>query len=151
MFLDPSPRCSFVALKQLCTKKCGRNCRLDIGLVTIPGHQQFSRNHVMYWFHALNLSLPFFDFGSVSSLLRLHTWRIPGYPSTTSRACRVSLSAVGNCILGPMGFMGSNSLITGTLTHESEIKGTDFHGQWPTSNGLSCVFFTLTRSPYSFS
>lgn len=32
MFLDPSPRCSFVALKQLCTKKCGRNCRLDIGL-----------------------------------------------------------------------------------------------------------------------
>lgn len=81
-----------------------------------------------------------------------------GYPDTparvarASRACRVSLSAVGTCILGPMGFMGSNSRITGTRTHESEIKGTDFHGQWPTSNGLSlCVFFTLTRSRYSFS
>lgn len=71
-----------------------------------------------------------------------------GYPDTpalraTSRACRVSLSAVGNCILGPMGFMGSNSRITGTLTHEYEIKGTDFHGQLQMV--CRCVFFLPWR------
>lgn len=143
--MDPSPRCSFVALKKSLHKEMRKKLQLDIGLYNHTWTSAIFQKSCTVLVPCPQPFPTFFDFfGSVSSLLRLHTWRIPGYPSTTSRACRVSLSAVGNCILGPMGFMGSNSRITGTRTHESEIKGTDFHGQWPTSNGLSlCVFFYL--------
>ena len=140
MFLDPSPRCSFVALKQLCTKKCGRNCRLDIGLVTIPGHQQFSRNHVMYWFPCPQPFPTFFWFWVCLPVSYDFTpWRIPGYPSTTSRPAEFRCLLLAIVVLGPMGFMGSNSRITGTLPHESEIKGTDFMANLQIV--CRCVFF----------
>ena len=149
MFLDPSPRCSFVTLKQLCTKKCW-NCSWTLAYITIPGHQQFSRNHVMYWFHAFNLFLPFLIFLGLSP--GSYDFTPGGYPDTPARLhgpaeFRCLLLAIASWarwdswaqILGSLGLERMNMKL------RVPIFMANF--KW----FVVVCFFTLTRSRYSFS
>lgn len=121
--------------------------------ITIPGHQQFSRNHVLYWFHALNLFLPFLIFLGLSPVS--YDFTPGGYPDTPAR---LHGPAEFRCLLLAIASWArwdSWAQILGSLGLERmnlKLRVPIFMANGQLQMVCRCVFFfTLTRSRYSFS